>query len=220
MKREELIKLKKMYNQELERRIRINQLLKEDNVLEYLKLNGINLERMQIEDTWSIIKELLKNIEITETNSILVHTSNYMLECKMCYEETDYYRITVPFNDNKTEYQTFRNIETGKIYASCSDDYVKNEFDNNNYSYYFPDKNESNITLSEFCHKFYNRVLTSELRQKCIILNPYNSSKNQNGYEEVRKDFFETAITKGQTSAKKLILSKYPLMKQRSDKID
>ena len=213
MKREELIKLKKMYNQELERRTRINQLLKEDNVLEYLKLNGINLERMQIEDTWSIIKELLKNIEITETNSILVHTSNYMLECKMCYEETDYYRIIVPFNDNKTEYQTFRNIETGKIYTSCSDDYVKNEFDNNNYSYYFPDKNESNITLSEFCHKFYNRVLTSELRQKYTILNPYNSSKNQNGYEEVRKDFFETAITKGQTSAKKLILSKYPLMK-------
>ena len=213
MKREELIKLKKMYNQELERRIRINQLLKEDNVLEYLKLNGINLERMQIEDTWSIIKELLKNIEITETNSILVHTSNYMLECKMCYEETDYYRIAVSFNDNKTEYQTFRNIETGKIYTSCSDDYVKNEFDNNNHSYYFPDKNESNITLSEFCHKFYNRVLTSELRQKYTILNPYNSSKNQNGYEEVRKDFFETAITKGQTSAKKLILSKYPLMK-------
>ena len=213
MKREELIKLKKMYNQELERRTRINQLLKEDNVLEYLKLNGINLERMQIEDTWSIIKELLKNIEITETNSILVHTSNYMLECKMCYEETDYYRIAVSFNDNKTEYQTFRNIETGKIYTSCSDDYVKNEFDNNNHSYYFPDKNESNITLSEFCHKFYNRVLTSELRQKYTILNPYNSSKNQNGYEEVRKDFFETAITKGQTSAKKLILSKYPLMK-------
>lgn len=213
MKREELIKLKKMYNQELERRTRINQLLKEDNVLEYLKLNGINPERMQIEDTWSIIKELLKNIEITETNSILVHTSNYMLECKMCYEETDYYRIIVPFNDNKTEYQTFRNIETGKIYTSCSDDYVKNEFDNNNYSYYFPDKNESNITLSEFCHKLHDRVLTSELRQKYTILNPYNSSKNQNGYEEVRKDFFETAITKGQTSAKKLILSKYPLMK-------
>ena len=213
MKREELIKLKKMYNQELERRTKINQLLKEDNVLEYLKLNGIFPDRLQIEDKWSIIKELLKNIEIAETNGILVHTSNYMLECKMCYEETDYYRITVPFNDNKTEYQTFRNIETGKIYTSCSDDYVKNEFDNNNYSYYFPDKNESNITLSEFCHKFYNRVLTSELMQKYTILNPYKSSKNQNGYEEVRKDFFETAITKGQTSAKKLILSKYPLMK-------
>lgn len=213
MKREELIRLKKMFNQELARRTRINQLLQEVDVLEYLKLNGINFERMQIEDTWSIIKELLKNIEITETNSILVHTSNYLLECKMCYEETDYYRITVPFNDNKTEYQTFRNIETGKIYTSCFDDYVKNEFDNNNYSYYFPDKNKSNITLSEFCHKFYNHVLTSELRQKYTILNPYNSSKNQNGYEEVRKDFFETAITKGQTSAKKLILSKYPLMK-------
>lgn len=211
MKREELIKLKKMYNQELERRTRINQLLKEDNVLEYLKLNGINIERMQIEDTWSIIKELLKNIEITETNSILVHTSNYMLECKICYEETDYYRLPVPFNDNKTEYQTFRNIETGKIYTSCSDDYVKSEFDSNDYKYRFP--NKPNMTLNEFCLELHNRLLTSELRQKYTILNPYNSSKNQNGYEEVRKDFFETAITKGQPIAKKFILSKYPLMK-------
>lgn len=211
MKREELIKLKKMYNQELERRTRINQLLKEDNVLEYLKLNGMNLERMQIEDTWSIIKELLKNIEITETNSILVHTSNYMLECKICYEETDYYRLPVPFNDNNTEYQTFRNIETGKIYTSCSYDYVKSEFDSNDYKYRFP--NKPNMTLNEFCLELHNRLLTSELRQKYTILNPYNSSKNQNGYEEVRKDFFETAITKGQPSAKKLILSKYPLMK-------
>ena len=211
MKREELIKLKKMYNQELERRTRINQLLKEDNVLEYLKLNGINIERMQIEDTWSIIKELLKNIEITETNSILVHTSNYMLECKICYEETDYYRLPVPLNDNNTEYQTFRNIETGKIYTSCSDDYVKSEFDSNDYKYRFP--NKPNMTLNEFCLELHNRLLTSELRQKYTILNPYNSSKNQNGYEEVRKDFFETAITKGQPIAKKLILSKYPLMK-------
>lgn len=211
MKREELIKLKKMYNQELERRTRINKLLKEDNVLEYLKLNGINLERMQIEDTWPIIKELLKNIEITETNSILVHTSNYMLECKICYEETDYYRLPVPFNDNNTEYQTFRNIETGKIYTSCSDDYVKSEFDSNDYKYRFP--NKPNMTLNEFCLELHNRLLTSELMQKYTILNPYNSSKNQNGYEEVRKDFFETAITKGQPSAKKLILSKYPLMK-------
>lgn len=211
MKREELIKLKKMYNQELERRTRINQLLKEDNVLEYLKLNGMNLERMQIEDTWSIIKELLKNIEITETNSILVHTSNYMLECKICYEETDYYRLPVPLNDNNTEYQTFRNIETGKIYTSCSDDYVKSEFDSNDYKYRFP--NKPNMTLNEFCLELHNRLLTSELRQKYTILNPYNSSKNQNGYEEVRKDFFETAITKGQPIAKKFILSKYPLMK-------
>lgn len=69
------------------------------------------------------------------------------------------------------------------------------------------------MTLNEFCLELHNRLLTSELRQKYTILNPYNSSKNQNGYEEVRKDFFETAITKGQPSAKKLILSKYPLMK-------
>lgn len=211
MKREELIKLKKMFNQELERRARINQLLQEDNVLEYLKLNGINPERMQIEDKWSIINELLKNIEITETNGILVHTSNYKYGCHICYEETDYYRIIVPFDDSEIEYQTFRNIETGEIYTSCPDDYVKSEFDGNEYKYRFP--NKPNMTLSEFCFELHNSLLTSELMKKYIILNPYNSSKNQNGYEEVRKDFFETAITKGQPSAKKLILSKYPLMK-------
>lgn len=134
-----------------------------------------------------------------------------MLECKICYEETDYYRLPVPLNDNNTEYQTFRNIETGKIYTSCSDDYVKSEFDSNDYKYRFP--NKPNMTLNEFCLELHNRLLTSELRQKYTILNPYNSSKNQNGYEEVRKDFFETAITKGQPIAKKFILSKYPLMK-------
>ncbi len=69
------------------------------------------------------------------------------------------------------------------------------------------------MTLSEFCLELHNRLLTSELMKKYIILNPYNSSKKENGYEEVRKDFFETAIAKGQSSAKKLILSKYPLMK-------
>ncbi len=43
-----------------------------------------------------------------------------------------------------------------------------------------------------------------------IILNPYNTSTNRNGYDEVKMDFFKTSIEKGQAKAKKLILTKYP----------
>jgi hypothetical protein len=42
-----------------------------------------------------------------------------------------------------------------------------------------------------------------------IVLNPYNTSKDKNGYEEVRMDFFENAIKYGQAKSKKLLLSKY-----------
>ena len=42
-----------------------------------------------------------------------------------------------------------------------------------------------------------------------IVLNPYNTSKDKNGYEEVRMDFFENSIKYGQSKSKKLLLSKY-----------
>ena len=42
-----------------------------------------------------------------------------------------------------------------------------------------------------------------------IILNPYSSSKNENGFKEVQKDFFTTAVVKGQPKAKQLVLGKY-----------
>lgn len=69
------------------------------------------------------------------------------------------------------------------------------------------------MTPREFCHSRYGRYLVSELMEKYIILNPYNSSKNNNGFEEVQKDFFTTAIEKGQTKAKQLLLNKYLQMK-------
>ena len=49
-----------------------------------------------------------------------------------------------------------------------------------------------------------------EFENENIILNPYNTSNNRNGYDEVKYDFFETALKNGQAKAKKLVLSKYP----------
>ena len=50
-------------------------------------------------------------------------------------------------------------------------------------------------------------------RDKYMILNPYSSSKNENGFKEVQKDFFTTALEKGQPKAKQLVLSKYQQMR-------
>ena len=211
MKREELVKLKRILNKELERRARSNLLLQEDLVREYLELNGISAERLQIEDMWPILKEILNNFEITDTNGILVYINSYMVESRICYEETDYYTKAVSFDDNDAQWQTFKSIETEKYYKGFIDDYIREEFKEAKRYGGYPSM--SGMSLSEFCHKRHNCCLVSELMQKYTILNPYNSSKNQNGFEEVRKDFFETAITKGQPSAKKLVLSKYPMMR-------
>lgn len=211
MKREELVKLKRILNKELERRTRSNLLLQEGLVREYLELNRISAERLQVEDIWPILKEILNNFEITDTNGILVYINSYMVESRICYEETDYYTKAVPFDDNDAQWQTFKSIETGKHYEGFIDDYIREEFKEAKQYGCYP--SISGMSLSEFCHKRHNCCLVSELMQKYTILYPYNSNKNQNGFEKVRKDFFETAITKGQPSAKKLILSKYPIMK-------
>ena len=207
MKREELIKLKKIYNQELEKRARINQLLQEDNVLEYLKLNGINPERLQIEDKWSIIKEILNDFNITETNKILVCIGTFITDFEFYYDYSESFPCHVPFDHPDPQYRIYKDIESGAEYKGYFDKRIKSFYETRQECY-------KDLLFNEYFQRCYkNGQLISELMQKYTILNPYNSSKNQNGYEEVRKDFFETAITKGQPSAKKLILSKYPLMK-------
>ena len=125
MKREELVKLKRILNKELERRTRSNLLLQEGLVREYLELNGISAEGLQVEDIWPILKEILNNFEITDTNGILVYINSYMVESRICYEETDYYTKAVPFDDNDAQWKTFKSIETGKYYKGFIDDYIR-----------------------------------------------------------------------------------------------
>lgn len=57
-----------------------------------------------------------------------------------------------------------------------------------------------------------NMTLISKFESENIVLNPYNTSNNKNGYDDVRLDFFSTSIEQGQAKAKKLILEKYKKM--------
>lgn len=208
MKKAELIKLKKILEQEITRRNKINELLSNSLIQEFLSLNNLNINELQINDKWLILKELLKEFKITESNGILVCTGNYLTSCSICYQETNYETKEVSFDNPYIEYQMFKDIETSKIHIAYSDKYIQGLVEQENERYH-----RTKITPTEFCHSRYGRYLVSELMGKYIILNPYNSSKNNNGFNEVQKDFFITAIEKGQPKAKQLVLSKYSQMR-------
>lgn len=208
MKKTELIKLKKLLQQETDRRNRINKLLSNGLIQEFLSLNNLNINELQSDDKWIILKELLKEFQITESNGILVCTGSYLTDCSICYQETNYYTKEVPFDNPYIEYQTFEDIETNKIHTAYTDKHIQKELEEEKKIY-----TKSQMTPSEFCHSRYGRYLVSELMEKYIILNPYNSSENSNGFTEVQKDFFTTAIEKGQLKAKQLVLSKYSRMR-------
>lgn len=208
MKKSELVKLKKLLNNEINRRNRINELLSKDLIQEFLSLNKLDISKLKNDDNWLILQELLKEFEITESNGILVCTGCYVTQCSVCYQETDYYSREVSFDNEYIEYQQFKDIETSKIHTAYCDSYIQREVNEENKYYQF-----ETIIPSEFCHKRYGRYLVSELKERYTLLNPHNSMKNENGFKEVQRDFFTTAIEKGQLKAKQLVLSKYQHMK-------
>lgn len=208
MKKTELIKLKKLLQQEIIKRNKINTLLSNELIQEFKSLTNLNINELQLNDNWTILEEILNNFQITESNGILVCTRSYLVCCNIYYQETEYYAKEESFNNPNIEYQIFEDIETRKMYVAYTEKYIKDKIEEQK-KYY----NIEDITPSEFCYKKYGRYLVSDLIKKYIVLNPYNSSENRNGFNDVQKDFFITAIEKGQPKAKQLVLNKYPKLK-------
>lgn len=208
MKKTELIKLKKLLQQEIIKRNKINTLLSNELIQEFESLTNLNINELQLNDNWTILEEILNNFQITESNGILVCTGSYLVCCNIYYQETEYYTKESSFNNPNIEYQIFEDIETRKMYVAYTEKYIKDKIEEQK-KYY----NIEDITPSEFCYKKYGRYLVSDLIKKYIVLNPYNSSENRNGFNDVQKDFFIAAIEKGQPKAKQLVLNKYPKLK-------
>ena len=208
MKKTELIKLKKLLQQEIIKRNKINALLSNELIQEFKSLTNLNINELQLNDNWTILEGILNNFQITESNGILVCTGSYLVCCNIYYQETEYYAKEESFNNPNIEYQIFEDIETRKMYVAYTEKYIKDKIEEQK-KYY----NIEDITPSEFCYKKYGRYLVSDLIKKYIVLNPYNSSENRNGFNDVQKDFFITAIEKGQPKAKQLVLNKYPKLK-------
>ena len=79
MKKSELIKLRKMLKEEVERRNKIKELLSNDSVKEFLNLCKLDAGLSSVDNEWQLVKDLLKNFEITSSNGILVCTGCYWL---------------------------------------------------------------------------------------------------------------------------------------------
>ncbi len=179
MKKNELILLKKLLDDELNRRKRINEILDNEILIEYSMLTDTNFEKMDINEI-SVIRKILENFNITNTNKIYVCTRAYETRCNICYQETDYYDVDLDINSSKAEYKIYRDIESNKSVLGSK---------------------EPND---------YGSEIISEFEKNNIVLNPYNTSKDKNGYSEVRLEFFNNSIKYGQIKSKNLILKKYP----------
>lgn len=186
MKKSELTKLRTIYLQELERLTRIKELLSEEKCKELIELSKIDINEFKDIDRLKILQDVLQNFKITETNGIYVCTGTYITDCNICYEDTTWYEKAVPFNAEYAEYRYYNDIENNRMVIA--------------------------YTKPEFFRSYNPKIITSEFEQTNIVLNPYNLNENDNGFDEVRNEFFMNCINLGQAKSKKLIIEKYRRM--------
>ena len=90
MRRNELILLKELVNEEISRRKRIKELLKNELVREYLVITGTNEAELDVNNISEILSNILPSFTVTKTNGIYVCTRAWYSECRILYEDTEY----------------------------------------------------------------------------------------------------------------------------------
>lgn len=182
MNRIELVKLKRLVQEEIKKRDRVKELLRNDLVQEYLRLTNTEESELDSNNLNEIIEQVLNTFTISKTNGIYVCTSAWYRDCHITYEDTDYYSVDVDIDSKDAEHKIYVDIESKERIHAAKD--VK----------------ENPIT----------KYGIDSFEKGHIVLNPYNTNKNNNGYDEVRYEFFKNAIELGQPKSRQMILSKYP----------
>lgn len=176
-------------NELIELRQKVNDEIDKRNRINQLSENELikeylkikGLEKEQLDS--NNIREILKQI----LNDFKVTKTNGIYVCTSSY----YIDCHISYQD--TEYYTVdvdidSKYAEKKIYKDIeSGQIVRGSIEKDNYSQFIPEFEKNNI-----------------------VLNPNNKGTNQNGYQDVRLDFFENSLNKGQSKSKRLILSKYP----------
>jgi len=183
MKQIEIDILRDKLNKEINRRKRIKTLLNTKTVKEYLDITGTDKVVLSIRPR-EVLEDILKGFKVSKTNKIYVCVGANYVDCSISYEDTSFYTTEVEPDSNRAENRQYTDIESGDMVFG---------------------------TISE--HDPYGRPNIKEFEKDNIVLNPYNSKVECNGYQEVRLDFFETALSKGEEEAKRLVLNKYPRIK-------
>ena len=128
------------------------------------------------------IREIINNI----LKEFTITSTNNIYVCVRAYQ------IDCDINYQETTFYT-RNVE----------------IDSKKADYKLYNNLESDEIVKASKEKFEDYPLINEFEENNIILNPYNTNENMNGYKEVKLDFFENSINYSQSKSKQLLLKKY-----------
>jgi hypothetical protein len=182
MKREELIQLKELIEEEKKRREDIQKLQLKQDVMDYLALLGKEGVELDPNDIIDIVKSIFSDFKVTNTNGIYVCTDAHSVDSQVTYEGTEFYSLRQPINAKNVVRRFYKNIEDDK--------YVK------------ASKDKHDIACGLY-------VDMNQFESTNTVLNPYNDQLHENGFDEVRANFVSSAISKDQTEAKRRLLSMY-----------
>ena len=119
MKKSELIKLKKELLKEIERRKKIEELISKIDVQDFLSLTKIEYDMIKSSDEYAILREILENFEVSESNGILVCTGTYIYDCDI---HGRHYSSRLTNIDSKyVDFRVYTDIENGKKYRAYYD---------------------------------------------------------------------------------------------------
>ena len=183
----------------------------------------------------------MKRNELIELREFVYKEKNRRIKINKLIEDElikEYFRLKgieeVPLDTETREVlkhilDSFRVTKTSGIYVCTSAYYIDSRITDQDTDYYMADVEidskyaerktyvdiESKEQVRASVDNSYGFPLIDDFERDHLILNPYNNNKNSNGFDEVRLDFFENALEHGQTKSKRLILSKYPLLKSQ-----
>ena len=219
MTKDELIKLRHLVLEETNKRNESNNLLNIKEVQEFVKL---------IEDNYMT---LFSNEYPEVIRKFMVFIGNRKIERYLELSRENFGEIlsTEPWDIIKPYLEHNRIEQTNGIYV-CTDYFAVVE------KTMYTDSETFSIPFNKFysCAKLVREykdienkvkiksrvfkrdgIATSIFEEENIVINPHNKSEEENGYEEVRREFFNNTLEKGQEEAKKLLLTKYPQMNKR-----
>lgn len=166
---------------------RLNTLLNIGCVKEYLELKGLKEQSSYSYSEWDILAKILEDYTVDKTNGIYVCIGAYYNDYSIKYGNK--YSVTsCSFDDPCLEYRTYRDIETGQFIRAYSSEELA------------PRSGRKKAPLINSFEKCF------------IVLNPFNTNKEDNGFNIVREEFFTIALNSSEEEAKNYILNKYPRM--------
>ena len=211
MELNELEQLKRQYNNGLERLNRVKELLNTEQVKEFFGLSTSLISEYDSLDEYmsiakilaklrinelELMKKILANFKFTSTNNIYVCVGAYFCKVEPAYFELppkETYPHTTYINSNYYICRNYRNLEDERDF----------------YVYRTEEAWENHRIVFGLDKPTWP---TSEFEEKHIVLNPYNSDISDNGYEEVRAEFFLDCMTMSQEESKQRLLKKYNRM--------